>query len=47
MRDLGVEELDVADPGIDRLALLQRQLQTGEPRPALDPEQIRARRLAL
>ena len=45
--DLSVEELDVTDTGVDRLALLQRQLQSREPLTALDPEQVRARRLAL
>ena len=32
---------------VDRLALLERQLQASEPRPAFDAEQVRARRLAL
>jgi len=45
--DLRVEELDVTDAGINRLSLLQRQLQTGEPLAAFHAEQIRARRLAL
>jgi hypothetical protein len=43
-RDLRIEELDLADASVDRLALLQRQLQPGQPRAALDPEQVRARR---
>ena len=34
-------------PGVDGLALLERQLQAGQPPAALDPEQVRARRLAL
>ena len=39
--------VDLAQPGVDRLALLDRQLQAGQPLAALDAEQIRARRLAL
>ena len=34
--DLAVEEVDLAQPGVDGLALLDRQLQLGQPRPALD-----------
>jgi hypothetical protein len=45
--DLRVEELDVAHPGVDGLALLKRQLQSGEPLTALHAEQIRDRRLGL
>ena len=37
----------MADPGLDGLALLQRQLQPGQPLAALDAEQVRAGRLAL
>jgi hypothetical protein len=37
----------VAQPGVDGLALLKRELETGQPLAALDPEQVRARRLAL
>ena len=37
----------MADPGVDGLALLQRQLKAGQPPAALDAEQVRARRLAL
>src|SRR4051795_6199435 len=35
--DLGVEELDVTDPGVDGLALLERQLHPGSPPAALTP----------
>ncbi len=45
--DLAFEEVDVADPGVDRLALLDRKLHAGQPPATLDPEQVRARRLAL
>jgi hypothetical protein len=38
--DLLVEELDLADRAVDRLALLERQLQPGEPLAALDAEQV-------
>jgi hypothetical protein len=34
-------------PGVDGLALLDRELERGEPLAALDPEQVRARRFAL
>jgi hypothetical protein len=44
--DLRVEELDLAHAAVDRLALLERQLQRGEPCAALDTEQIRERRTA-
>ncbi len=37
----------MTNPGVDRLALLQRQLQPGEPSAPFDAEQVRARRLAL
>ena len=37
----------MADPRIDRLALLPRQLEPGEPLAALDAEQVSARRAAL
>ena len=37
----------MTDPGVDGLALLERQLERREPPSALDAEQIRARRLAL
>ena len=37
----------MTDPRVDRLALLERQLEPGQPLAALDPEQVRARRLAL
>jgi len=43
--DLLIQELDVSHRRVDRLALLQRQLQAREPLAALDSEQIRARRL--
>ena len=43
-RDLGVEELDLAQRRVDRLALLDRQLELGQPRAPLDPEQIGDRR---
>jgi hypothetical protein len=46
-RDLRLEELDVTQPGVHGLALLQRQLQARQPVPALDPEQVSARRLGL
>jgi hypothetical protein len=42
-----VEELDAAQPGVDRLTLLERELETREPPAALDAKQVRARRLAL
>ncbi|MDQ6803370.1 MAG: hypothetical protein M3065_00030, partial [Actinomycetota bacterium] len=45
--DLRVEELDVTNTGVNGLPLLQRQLQAGQPLAAPDPEQVRARRLAL
>ena len=47
--DLAVKEGDVAQRGLDRLRLLGRQisLERAKPLAALDPEQIRARRLAL
>jgi len=44
--DLCIEKLDLADPGIHRLALLDGRLQPGEPVAALDPEQVRAPRPA-
>jgi hypothetical protein len=37
----------MTDPGVDGLALLDRELEAGQPPAALDPEQVRARRLAL
>ncbi len=37
----------MAEAGVDGLALLQGQLEAGEPVAALDPEQVRARRFAL
>jgi hypothetical protein len=45
--DLAVEEVDVADPGLDGLALFQRHLKTREPPAALEAEQVRAGRFAL
>jgi hypothetical protein len=36
--DLDVEQLDLAHAAVDRLALLERQLQRGEPCAALDAE---------
>jgi hypothetical protein len=44
---LVIEELDVPDPGVDRLALLKRQLEASQPLATPDPEQVRARRLLL
>jgi hypothetical protein len=41
--NLGIQELDVPEPRVDRLAFLQRS----EPPTALDAEQIRVRRLGL
>jgi len=38
--NLRVEELDLAHAAVDRLALLERQLQPGEPLAALDAEQV-------
>jgi hypothetical protein len=43
--DLCVEELDVAHVTLDRLALLDPQLERPQPLPALDAEQIADRRL--
>jgi hypothetical protein len=37
----------VAHPGVDRLALLRRQLQRSQPLPSLDAEHVRERRLGL
>ena len=42
--DLGVEELDLAQRRVDRLALLSRELELGEPVPALLAEQVAERR---
>ena len=42
----GVEELDLAHATADGLAPLDRQLQRGEPAPALDAEPVRDRRPA-
>jgi hypothetical protein len=39
--DLAVQEFNMADTGVDGLALLDGELQTGQPLAALDPEQIR------
>jgi len=38
--DLCVEELDLVHRSVDGLALLRRQLQTGEPAAALDTEAV-------
>src|SRR4051812_33471035 len=38
--DLGVEEIDLPQSAVQRLAFLDRQLEPGRPCPALDPEQI-------
>jgi hypothetical protein len=43
--DLGVEELDVPHAPLDRLCLLDRQLERPQPLPALDAEQVAHRRL--
>jgi hypothetical protein len=45
--DLRVEEVDLADGGVDRLALGQRLLLLGQPAAALDAEQVRRRRAVL
>ena len=39
-RDLAVEEVDLAQAAVERLALLDRQLKLGQPRAALLAEQI-------
>jgi hypothetical protein len=44
--DLPVEELDLAQRALERLGLLQRQLELRKPRASLDPEQVRQRRPA-
>jgi hypothetical protein len=38
--DLGVEEVDLAQPGVDSLALADRQLLLGQPPASLDPEEV-------
>jgi hypothetical protein len=43
--DLCVEKLDLAQPGVDRLALLDGKLELAQPAPALDAEEVRERRL--
>ena len=45
--DLGVEEIDLAQPAVDGLAFLDRQLELGQPPPALHAEQICDRRAAV
>jgi hypothetical protein len=47
LRDLGVEELDLAQAGLDGLALADRQLLVGQPGASLDPEEVRNRRRSL
>ena len=45
--DLLIEELDVAQAGLDGLILDVWQFQSPQPVPAFDPEQVRHRRAAL
>ncbi len=45
--DLAVEELDVAQRALERLGLLDRQLELAQPLASLDSEEVRHRRLAL
>jgi hypothetical protein len=47
LRDLAVEEGDLAHGGVNRLALGERELLLGQPGPTLDAEQIRRRRAVL
>ena len=47
LRDLGVEEVDLAQAGVDGLALADRQELLGQPGPALDSEEVRGRRTVL
>jgi hypothetical protein len=35
LSDLAVEQIDLAQAGVDGLALLHRKLELGQPRPAL------------
>jgi hypothetical protein len=45
--DLCVQEGDLTQSGVDGLALAERQLLGGQPRPAPDAEQVRGRRAVL
>ena len=45
--DLAVEKRDLAQPGVDRFALVGRQLELAQPRLALAAEQVAGRRTAL
>ena len=47
LRDLRVEEVDLAQAGIDGLALAGRQLLIVQPGPAFDAEEVRSRRTVL
>src|SRR4051812_46184066 len=47
LRDLGVEEVDLAQAGVDGLALVDCQLLLSQPASTLDPEEVRCRRAVL